>query len=174
MSDKWDTSDSHLGYRWFTYGSRVRLQVGHRWVTNGSYMSSTLVTLSNTTFLVVFSELANLYSRYNFATIQTQKIKVIFIQSEEVTQLCLLLSFCDASKGGFWLSAHWGTQCSRKTTLLLRLSPMTCLFSARKFFSPFAGFLSLFGTHKHTLQLVSHIIFEVSATHRSLLIKLLK
>ncbi len=81
-----------MGHEWVTCGSNTYgsneshdgLQMdrmGLRWVTIGSYMSHTVVTLSNTTFLI-FSKLTNLWPRNNF--------NVIFDQSEEINPVVSL------------------------------------------------------------------------------------
>ncbi len=135
MSQRWNGSQDrlHIGQRWITHEWLVVLQIDHtwvtcgqtllhiglrwtmewvinglmglRWVTNGSHKNHTLDTLSNTTFLIFFSTLINLWPRHNFATIRKRKMNVIFDQSEEsklVVSLSTLLWHVTS-----WFFAHY-------------------------------------------------------------------
>ncbi len=89
----------HMGLKWIKGG----LYMGVRWVTNGSHITHTLVALSNTTFLIFFSKLTNLWIRHNLATLRIQKINIIFDQSAESnTVVSLTIGFVNSHKMVFW------------------------------------------------------------------------
>ncbi len=69
-----------VGCLWIVYGSRM----SHKWVTYESLISHTLVTLLNTTFLIFFSKLINLWSCHNPATLRIRKMNLIFDQTNEI------------------------------------------------------------------------------------------
>ncbi len=60
MNHIWFTGWVTDNYGWVIYGSHI-VTYGFQWVTNGSHMTRTLVTFSNTTFLIFFSKLTNLW-----------------------------------------------------------------------------------------------------------------
>ncbi len=79
-----------MGYSWVIDESYMSL----RWVTNVSHMSHTLITLSNTIFLIFFFQLINVWPRLYLATLRICKMVIIFGQSEEsnlVVRLTTLL-----------------------------------------------------------------------------------
>ncbi len=63
-----------------------------RWVTNGSHMSLTLVALSNTTFLIFFFKLINLWPCHNLTILRIWKMNAIFNQSEESNPVVSLIT----------------------------------------------------------------------------------
>ncbi len=94
-----------MGIRWIMGSVKDGLYMGLRWVTYESQTSLTLIILSNTTFLTLFSKLTNLWPLHNCATLRIRKMNVIFDQSEEsnsVVSLTTLLWHVIS-----WFSAHW-------------------------------------------------------------------
>ncbi len=100
-----------------SFAFAFRCKPGFRWFTNGLRTGHTLVTFSNTAFLIFFSKLINLWPHPNLATLWIRQMNVIFNQSEGSNPLVSLktLLWCFIS----WFFAHWECLVRVKGVVLL-------------------------------------------------------